>query len=152
MPKLLTVVSLTPPPPLRASRVKDRIIHNRVHFKYSPHGFSATFTHQVYGLVLEGVSQTALSGSQWFLSETLSYDHSLQTQHRDSPTLFEKLVASFRFPDRKSPRLSHGDTGSLVFEKNCIFCVGEYAEYGFVQQRLIWYVCRQWDMVFSFEL
>ena len=69
------------------------------------------------GLVFEGVSQTALSGSQWFLSETLSYDHSLQTQHRDSPTLFEKFVGSFRFPDRKSPRLSHGDTGSLVFEK-----------------------------------
>ena len=35
------------------------------------------------------------------------------------------------------------------FEKNCFFCVGEYAEYGFDQQRLIWYVCRLWDMVFS---
>ena len=29
------------------------------------------------------------------------------------------------------------------------FCVGEYAEYGFDQQRLIWYVCRLWDMVRS---
>ena len=29
------------------------------------------------------------------------------------------------------------------------FCVGEYVEYGFDQQRLICYVCRVWDMVFS---
>ena len=35
------------------------------------------------------------------------------------------------------------------FEKKLFFCVGEYAEYGFDQQRLIWYVCRLWDMVFS---
>ena len=35
------------------------------------------------------------------------------------------------------------------FEKTVFFCVGEYAEYGFDQQRLIWYVFRQWDMVFS---
>ena len=88
---------------------RKSLFHNRVHFKYSPHGFSATFTHEVCGLVFEGVTKTALSGSQWFLSETLSYDHSLQTQHRDSPTLFEKFVGSFRFPDRKSPRLSHGE-------------------------------------------
>ena len=27
--------------------------------------------------------------------------------------------------------------------------MGEYAEYGFDQQSLIWYVCRLWDMVFS---
>ena len=33
------------------------------------------------------------------------------------------------------------------FEKT--FCVGEYAEYGFDQQRLIWYVFRLCDMVFS---
>ena len=26
--------------------------------------------------------------------------------------------------------------------------MSEYAEYGFDQQRLIWYVCRLWDMVF----
>ena len=26
--------------------------------------------------------------------------------------------------------------------------MGEYAEYGFDQQRLIWYVCCLWDMVF----
>ena len=33
------------------------------------------------------------------------------------------------------------------FEKNWVFfCVGEYAEYGFDQQRLIWYVCPLWDM------
>ena len=25
--------------------------------------------------------------------------------------------------------------------------MGEYAEYGFDQQRLIWYVCRLWDVV-----
>ena len=35
------------------------------------------------------------------------------------------------------------------FEKKLFFCVGEYAEYGFDQQRLIWYVCRLWDMVYS---
>ena len=35
------------------------------------------------------------------------------------------------------------------FEKKLFFGVGKYAEYGFDQQRLIWYVCRQWDMVFS---
>ena len=30
-----------------------------------------------------------------------------------------------------------------IFEKTkLVFCVGEYAEYGFDQQRLIWYVCR----------
>ena len=40
------------------------------------------------------------------------------------------------------------NTGRLVLKKNC-FCVGEYAEYGFDQQRLIWYVFRLWDMVFS---
>ena len=37
------------------------------------------------------------------------------------------------------------------FEGNCFFCVGEYAEYGFDQQRLIFYVCRLWDMVFSWR-
>ena len=35
------------------------------------------------------------------------------------------------------------------FEKKLFFCVGEYAEYGFDQQRLIWYVCFLWDVVFS---
>ena len=35
------------------------------------------------------------------------------------------------------------------FEKNCVFCIGEYAAYGFDQLRLIWYVFRLWDMVFS---
>ena len=34
------------------------------------------------------------------------------------------------------------------FEKKLLFCMGEYTEYGFDQQRLIWYVVRQWDMVF----
>ena len=41
------------------------------------------------------------------------------------------------------------NTGRLVLKKNLFFCVGEYAEYRFDQQRLIWYVCRLWDMVFS---
>ena len=27
--------------------------------------------------------------------------------------------------------------------------MGDYAEYGFDQQRLIWYVCRPWDIVFE---
>ena len=40
------------------------------------------------------------------------------------------------------------NTGRPVLKK-IFFCVGEYAEYGFDQQRLIWYVFRQWDMVFS---
>ena len=34
-------------------------------------------------------------------------------------------------------------------KKKLFFCVNEYAEYGFDQQRLIWHVCRLWDMVFS---
>ena len=29
--------------------------------------------------------------------------------------------------------------------------MGEYAEYGFDQQRLIWYVGHLWDMVFSWR-
>ena len=37
------------------------------------------------------------------------------------------------------PFLEHSKTS---FEKKLFFCVGEYAEYGFDQQRLIWYVCR----------
>ena len=37
------------------------------------------------------------------------------------------------------------------FEKKLFFCVSENAEYGFDQQRLIWYVCRLWDMVFSWR-
>ena len=41
------------------------------------------------------------------------------------------------------------NTRRLSFEKKLFFCVGEYVEYGFDQQRLIWYVCRLWDMVFS---
>ena len=41
-----------------------------------------------------------------------------------------------------------GDTGRLVLKK-LFFCVGEYAEYGFDQQSLIWHVRRVWDMVFS---
>ena len=36
-----------------------------------------------------------------------------------------------------------------AFEKNCFFCVGELAEYGFDQQRLLWYVIHLWDMVCS---
>ena len=36
----------------------------------------------------------------------------------------------------------------IGFEKNFL-CVGEYTEYGFDQQTLIWFVCRLWDMVFS---
>ena len=39
--------------------------------------------------------------------------------------------------------------GRLVLKKSVFFCVGEYAEYGFDQQRLTWYVFRVWDMVFS---
>ena len=41
-----------------------------------------------------------------------------------------------------------GHQGRLVLKK-LFFCVDEYAEYGFDQQRLIWYVCRLWDIVFS---
>ena len=43
----------------------------------------------------------------------------------------------------------NNSTGRLVLKKTVFFCVGEYTEYGFDQQRLIWYVCRLWDMVFS---
>ena len=39
-------------------------------------------------------------------------------------------------------------TGRLVLKK-MFFCVGEYTEYGFDQQKLIWYVFRLWGMVFS---
>ena len=34
--------------------------------------------------------------------------------------------------------------GRLVLKKKLYFCVGEYAENGFDQQRLIWYICRLW--------
>ena len=40
------------------------------------------------------------------------------------------------------------DSGRLVLKK-LFFYVGEYAEYGFDQQRLIWHVRRVWDMVSS---
>ena len=40
-------------------------------------------------------------------------------------------------------------TGRLVLKETLFFCVGEYAGYGFDQQRLIWYVFCLWDMVFS---
>ena len=36
----------------------------------------------------------------------------------------------------------------LVLKKT-VFCVGEYAEYWFDQQRLIWFIFRLWDIVFS---
>ena len=36
------------------------------------------------------------------------------------------------------------------FEKKTVFfCIAKYAAYGFDQQRLIWYVFRLWDIVFS---
>ena len=38
-----------------------------------------------------------------------------------------------------------------LFTFTFTFCVGEYAECGFDQQRLVWYVCRLWDMVFSWR-
>ena len=44
-------------------------------------------------------------------------------------------------------RVVNGNFGSkenywkTSFEKKLFYCVGEYAEYGFDQQRLIWYVC-----------
>ena len=44
-------------------------------------------------------------------------------------------------------RLSSIKHWKTSFEKT--FCVGEYAEYEFDQQRLIWYVFRLCDMVFS---
>ena len=39
------------------------------------------------------------------------------------------------------------NTQRLVLKKNC-FSAWASTEYGFDQQRLIWYVCRLWDMVF----
>ena len=42
--------------------------------------------------------------------------------------------------------LSHWKTS---FEKSCFFCVGEYAEYRFDQQMLIWYVFRLWGLMCS---
>ena len=45
-------------------------------------------------------------------------------------------------------RLVYPNYGRLV-SKKLFFCLGEYAEYGFDQQRLTWYVFRLWDMVFS---
>ena len=50
------------------------------------------------------------------------------------------MVKGYRYVNNVE-RLVLGQT-----EKNYFFCVGEYAEYGFDQQRLIWYVCRLWDM------
>ena len=42
-------------------------------------------------------------------------------------------------------------TGRVVLKKAVFFCEGEYAEYGFDQQKLIWYVFHLWDMVFSWS-
>ena len=48
-------------------------IHDTLFFRCSPRGFSATCLQQIQGSVVEGLSQTATSGSQcFFLSETLS--------------------------------------------------------------------------------
>ena len=48
-------------------------IHHTSFCRCSPRGFSATCLQQIQGSVVEGLSQTATSGSQWvFLSETLS--------------------------------------------------------------------------------
>ena len=48
-------------------------IHTYTIFRCSPRGFSATCLQQMQGSVVEGLSQTATSGSQcFFLSETLS--------------------------------------------------------------------------------
>ena len=43
-----------------------------VDFRCSLHGFLAVCWQQMQGLVVEGLSHTAISCSQWFLSETLS--------------------------------------------------------------------------------
>ena len=62
----------------RSSLVKTRIlqgyvllqllhyIHTYIIFRCSPQGFSATCLQQMQGSVVEGLSQTATSGSQWF--------------------------------------------------------------------------------------
>ena len=42
--------------------------------------------------------------------------------------------------------------GRLVLKNNYSFCVGEYAKYGFDQQRLIWYVFGLKDIVFSSDV
>ena len=47
-------------------------IHHTSFFRCSPRGFSATCLQQMQGSVVEGLSQTATSSSQCFLSETLS--------------------------------------------------------------------------------
>ena len=39
--------------------------HTYMHFRCSPRGFSATCLQQMQGSVVEGLSQTATSGSQW---------------------------------------------------------------------------------------
>ena len=46
--------------------------------------------------------------------------------------LYNKYIQRVKFPTSK--------TGRLVLKKNLFFSVGEYTEYGFDQQRLIWYV------------
>ena len=42
-------------------------------FQVLPVGFSSSNPLTINGSVVEGPSQTAISGSQWFLSEILSY-------------------------------------------------------------------------------
>ena len=39
-------------------------IHIYIQFRFSPQGFLATFTHQMHGSEVDGLSQTAISGSQ----------------------------------------------------------------------------------------
>ena len=73
---------------------------------------------------------------------------------------FQSVTAFTRCKDSGAPESSKdcGEGEQRLYWHKCsqnvkklFFCVGEYAEYGFDQQRLIWYVCRLWDTVFYFS-
>ena len=71
--KLHTSGWLAPKQVIYAGPTFVQHIHHTSLFRCSPRGFSATCLQQIQGSVVEGLSQTATSGSQcFFLSETLS--------------------------------------------------------------------------------
>ena len=65
------------------------------------------------------------------------------------PKVFSIFVQLASIQVHLKVKFPTSNTGRLVLKKNLFFCVGEYTEYGFDQQRLIWYVFRLWGMVFS---
>ena len=58
------------------------------------------------------------------------------------------FATGLQFIHQKVKKINFAVLDPVLQKLEEFFCVGEYAEYGFDQQR-IWYVCRLWDMVFN---